>query len=85
LFYRLQPGSEYSNGHTREIEVTDITHEGYDKAEASHFELLKVLGQGSFGKVRLHIITVFNQPKHIQIITSVTELHMFNYCVIAAH
>lgn len=49
----VEPGSEYSNGHTREIEVTDITHEGYEKAEASHFELLKVLGQGSFGKVFL--------------------------------
>ena len=52
-FWNAQPGSEY-NGLTREIELTDVTREGYEKAEASHFELLKVLGQGSFGKVSIH-------------------------------
>ncbi len=33
-----------------EIEVINITREG-QKVDPSHFELLKVLGQGSFGKV----------------------------------
>lgn len=36
-----------------EIEVKDLVREGYDKADPSQFELLKVLGEGSFGKVFL--------------------------------
>ena len=32
------------------IEVTDVTRAGYEKASPSQFELLRVLGQGSFGK-----------------------------------
>ncbi|EFX78935.1 ribosomal protein S6 kinase-like protein [Daphnia pulex] len=44
---------QYCNEVDREIELTDVTRDGYEKAEASHFELLKVLGQGSFGKVFL--------------------------------
>jgi len=35
-----------------EIEVTNVTRLG-QKAEPSDFELLKVLGQGSFGKVNV--------------------------------
>ncbi|KAK7870291.1 hypothetical protein R5R35_001013 [Gryllus longicercus] len=38
---------------TREIEVRDVVKEGHEKADPSQFELLKVLGQGSFGKVFL--------------------------------
>ena len=37
----------------REIEVKDLTREGLEKAAPSHFDLLRVLGQGSFGKVFL--------------------------------
>lgn len=37
----------------REIELKDICKEGHDKADPSQFELLKVLGEGSFGKVFL--------------------------------
>uniref|UniRef100_A0A0N5ALS1 Ribosomal protein S6 kinase n=1 Tax=Syphacia muris TaxID=451379 RepID=A0A0N5ALS1_9BILA len=37
---------------TTEIEINDVAKEG-EKANASQFELLKVLGQGSFGKVFL--------------------------------
>lgn len=36
-----------------EIELKDIVKEGHDKADPSQFELLKVLGEGSFGKVFL--------------------------------
>ncbi|EZA53780.1 hypothetical protein DMN91_011796 [Ooceraea biroi] len=38
---------------SHEIEVRDMVRDGYEKAEPSHFELLRVLGQGSFGKVFL--------------------------------
>lgn len=36
-----------------EIELKDIVKDGHDKADPSQFELLKVLGEGSFGKVFL--------------------------------
>lgn len=39
--------------HETEIEIKNITKEGCDKPTPSHFELLKVLGEGSFGKVFL--------------------------------
>ncbi|XP_055695043.1 ribosomal protein S6 kinase 2 beta isoform X1 [Lutzomyia longipalpis] len=37
----------------REIELKDVVKEGHDKADPSQFELLRVLGEGSFGKVFL--------------------------------
>lgn len=37
----------------REIELTSMAAEGLEKADPTCFELLKVLGQGSFGKVFL--------------------------------
>lgn len=43
--------SRHSNEH--EIELKDVVKEGHDKADPSQFELLKVLGEGSFGKVFL--------------------------------
>lgn len=39
------------SGH--EIELRELIKEGHDRADRSQFELLKVLGQGSFGKVFL--------------------------------
>jgi ribosomal protein S6 kinase alpha-1/2/3/6 len=35
------------------FEVKDVVKDGHDKADTSQFELLKVLGEGSFGKVFL--------------------------------
>ena len=46
LYLSLQEDQEM-----REIEVTSMAAEGLEKADPSCFELLKVLGQGSFGKV----------------------------------
>lgn len=40
-------------GVVKEINITHHVKEGSEKADPSQFELLKVLGQGSFGKVSL--------------------------------
>ncbi|XP_076657470.1 ribosomal protein S6 kinase 2 beta [Halictus rubicundus] len=44
-----------SNGcsESHEIEVREVVRDGHEKADPSQFELLTVLGQGSFGKVFL--------------------------------
>uniref|UniRef100_A0A914QBW8 non-specific serine/threonine protein kinase n=1 Tax=Panagrolaimus davidi TaxID=227884 RepID=A0A914QBW8_9BILA len=47
-----EPYDERADDPTTEIEVCEVRKEG-EKANASQFELLKVLGQGSFGKVFL--------------------------------
>ncbi|XP_066528117.1 ribosomal protein S6 kinase alpha-1 isoform X3 [Hoplias malabaricus] len=41
------------DGIIKEINITHVVKEGAEKADPSQFELLKVLGQGSFGKVFL--------------------------------
>lgn len=40
-------------GIVKEISITHHVKEGSEKADPSQFELLKVLGQGSFGKVSI--------------------------------
>ncbi len=45
--------SSSSNNSSQEIDVSDVTKEGCEKAQPSHFDLLRVLGQGSFGRVFL--------------------------------
>uniref|UniRef100_A0A671RWU5 non-specific serine/threonine protein kinase n=1 Tax=Sinocyclocheilus anshuiensis TaxID=1608454 RepID=A0A671RWU5_9TELE len=45
--------SIHDEGAYKEIPITHHVKEGCEKAEPSQFELLKVLGQGSFGKVFL--------------------------------
>ena len=41
-----------------EFDVTDVTKEGCEKASSDQFDLLRVLGQGSFGKVSSHYPTL---------------------------
>uniref|UniRef100_A0A8D1U4R8 non-specific serine/threonine protein kinase n=1 Tax=Sus scrofa TaxID=9823 RepID=A0A8D1U4R8_PIG len=48
LYFFLQ-----DEGVVKEIPITHHVKEGYEKADPAQFELLKVLGQGSFGKVFL--------------------------------
>ncbi|XP_014815770.1 PREDICTED: ribosomal protein S6 kinase alpha-3 isoform X3 [Calidris pugnax] len=47
----MNPQTE--EGNIKEIAITHHVKEGHEKADPSQFELLKVLGQGSFGKVFL--------------------------------
>uniref|UniRef100_A0AAG5CT25 non-specific serine/threonine protein kinase n=1 Tax=Anopheles atroparvus TaxID=41427 RepID=A0AAG5CT25_ANOAO len=46
-------GGNGSGSDEHEIDIKDIIREGHEKADPSQFELLKVLGEGSFGKVFL--------------------------------
>lgn len=48
-----QHGNSNHHHDEHEIELKDVVKEGHDKADPSQFELLKVLGEGSFGKVFL--------------------------------
>uniref|UniRef100_A0ACB8FIB1 Ribosomal protein S6 kinase alpha-3 n=1 Tax=Sphaerodactylus townsendi TaxID=933632 RepID=A0ACB8FIB1_9SAUR len=45
--------NQEEEGNIKEIAITYHVKEGHEKADPSQFELLKVLGQGSFGKVFL--------------------------------
>ncbi|XP_077823440.1 ribosomal protein S6 kinase alpha-1 isoform X2 [Macaca mulatta] len=47
------PQRDSDEGVLKEISITHHVKAGSEKADPSHFELLKVLGQGSFGKVFL--------------------------------
>ena len=55
LKVELASGGDSSGDEDEEevIEVREVTKEGFDKATSAQFDLLRVLGQGSFGKVRL--------------------------------
>ncbi|XP_023562263.1 ribosomal protein S6 kinase alpha-2 isoform X2 [Octodon degus] len=48
-FYRIL----LEEGIVKEIDISHHVKEGFEKADPSQFELLKVLGQGSYGKVFL--------------------------------
>ncbi|XP_036024778.1 ribosomal protein S6 kinase alpha-2 isoform X1 [Onychomys torridus] len=50
-----QPASSCTEeeGIVKEIDISNHVKEGFEKADPSQFELLKVLGQGSYGKVFL--------------------------------
>ena len=52
-----------------EIELKDVVKEGHDRADPSQFELLKVLGQGSFGKVKSYTILSIFRKKTIMLLS----------------
>ncbi|XP_029799128.1 ribosomal protein S6 kinase alpha-2 [Suricata suricatta] len=49
----VQDAAEEEEGTVKEIDISHHVKEGFEKADPSQFELLKVLGQGSYGKVFL--------------------------------
>lgn len=50
---KMDESDSPSHDNEHEIELKDIVKDGHEKADPSQFELLKVLGEGSFGKVFL--------------------------------
>lgn len=67
-----------SNGcsESHEIEVREVVRDGHEKADPSQFELLKVLGQGSFGKVLINII---NLLKMINLYIIILYIMKYNF------
>ncbi|XP_015850329.1 ribosomal protein S6 kinase alpha-2 isoform X2 [Peromyscus maniculatus bairdii] len=53
LARRQVPWLTDEEGIVKEIDISNHVKEGFEKADPSQFELLKVLGQGSYGKVFL--------------------------------
>uniref|UniRef100_A0A8C5ISJ1 Ribosomal protein S6 kinase n=1 Tax=Junco hyemalis TaxID=40217 RepID=A0A8C5ISJ1_JUNHY len=51
--YSLITVLKHEEGIVKEIDISHHVKEGFEKADPSQFELLKVLGQGSYGKVFL--------------------------------
>uniref|UniRef100_A0A2K6SZX8 non-specific serine/threonine protein kinase n=1 Tax=Saimiri boliviensis boliviensis TaxID=39432 RepID=A0A2K6SZX8_SAIBB len=49
----VEDTAEEEEGVVKEIDISHHVKEGFEKADPSQFELLKVLGQGSYGKVFL--------------------------------
>ncbi|XP_077203895.1 ribosomal protein S6 kinase alpha-2 isoform X1 [Paroedura picta] len=49
----LDESANEEEGIVKEIDISHHVKEGFEKADPSQFELLKVLGQGSYGKVFL--------------------------------
>uniref|UniRef100_A0A8C0F7G3 non-specific serine/threonine protein kinase n=1 Tax=Bubo bubo TaxID=30461 RepID=A0A8C0F7G3_BUBBB len=50
---RTKHSDQQEDGIVKEIDISHHVKEGFEKADPSQFELLKVLGQGSYGKVFL--------------------------------
>lgn len=48
-------GGNGNGNNMQEFELKEVIKEGHERAHPSQFELLKVLGQGSFGKVCVFI------------------------------
>lgn len=74
-------------GTYKEIPITHHVKEGCEKADPSQFELLKVLGQGSFGKVsyffHLYYSPLFSCDKCTHSFSGSSHSHMFRWgCIL---
>lgn len=61
---------QQEEGSIKEIAITHHVKEGHEKADPSQFELLKVLGQGSFGKV---------SQEYVLFKKLLFEIHVYSY------
>lgn len=67
----------------KEIDISHHVKEGCEKADPSQFQLLKVLGQGSYGKVTNAYFSLYCRSKNISLAERKSRLEMMRLIILS--